>query len=127
MEKEELDGQTVLDETIVSNGVSEETVNSDDTSENLEKSQLENYLDNLDKDFTDDEFDGEEAEDETEEEDDGEISFADLGLDETVLAAIEKKGFKSGSAWKEKPQCLTRPCFFRSATKSQMWYSSNFL
>ena len=35
--------------------------------------------------------------DETEEDSDGEISFADLGLDETVLAAIEKKGFKTPS------------------------------
>ncbi|MBQ9621831.1 MAG: DEAD/DEAH box helicase, partial [Treponema sp.] len=65
-------------------------------------------MDNLDRDFTDDtsaslseqeeDFDDEADDSEdSEEEDDGEISFADLGLDETVLAAIEKKGFKHPS------------------------------
>ncbi|MBB5224825.1 DEAD/DEAH box helicase [Treponema ruminis] len=80
MENEELDGTAVMNGEAVSNAVSEEEP----------KSALDNYIDNLDRDFTDES-------DEPEEEDDGEISFADLGLDETVLAAIEKKGFKHPS------------------------------
>ena len=107
MENEELDGKAVLDETIVSN---EETVVSAENSETVTneepKSQLEQFADNLDRDFTDSEENAESDEDfddsddeesDSEEEDDGEISFADLGLDETVLAAIEKKGFKHPS------------------------------
>ena len=88
----------------VSNAVSGENVvskESADISNEEPKSQLENYIDNLDRDFTDEESDDfdDEADDseDSEEEDDGEISFADLGLDETVLAAIEKKGFKHPS------------------------------
>ncbi|MBQ7538579.1 MAG: DEAD/DEAH box helicase [Treponema sp.] len=62
------------------------------------KSALDNYVDRLDRDYTDEEDDYEEDDSiEDSEEDDGEISFADLGLDETVLAAIEKKGFKHPS------------------------------
>ncbi|MBQ9205259.1 MAG: DEAD/DEAH box helicase [Treponema sp.] len=133
MENEELDGKAVLDETIVSN---EETVVSAENPETVtnesdknandsavipsevvepvetteeSKSQLEQFADNLDRDFTDSEENAESDEDfsdsddeeseesDSEEEDDGEISFADLGLDETVLAAIEKKGFKHPS------------------------------
>ena len=115
MENEELDGMPVANGETVSaenQAVSEENVvsaESADISNEEPKSQLENYIDNLDRDFTDDdsdeetedfddESDAEESEDETEsEEDDGKISFADLGLDETVLAAIEKKGFKHPS------------------------------
>ncbi|MBR1404014.1 MAG: DEAD/DEAH box helicase [Treponema sp.] len=115
MENVVSDGKAVLDETIVSN---EETVVSAEnpetvTNESAEnarneepKSQLEQFADNLDRDFTDseenaesdEEFDdSDDEESDSEEEDDGEISFADLGLDETVLAAIEKKGFKHPS------------------------------
>ena len=36
----------------------------------------------------------EETEDDSEEDEDGEVSFADLGLDEDTLKAVEKKGFK---------------------------------
>lgn len=111
MENEELDGTAVINGKTVSNAVSGENVvskESADISNEEPKSQLENYIDNLDRDFTDDtsaslseqeeDFDDEADDSEdSEEEDDGEISFADLGLDETVLAAIEKKGFKHPS------------------------------
>lgn len=111
MENEELDGTAVINGETVSNAVSGENVvskESADISNEESKSQLENYIDNLDRDFTDDtsaslseqeeDFDDEADDSEdSEEEDDGEISFADLGLDETVLAAIEKKGFKHPS------------------------------
>lgn len=104
MENEELDGTAVINGKTVSNAVSGENVvskESADISNEEPKSQLENYIDNLDRDFTDEESDDfdDEADDseDSEEEDDGEISFADLGLDETVLAAIEKKGFKHPS------------------------------
>ena len=111
MENEELDGTAVINGETVSNAVSGENVvskESADISNEEPKSQLENYIDNLDRDFTDDtsaslseqeeDFDDEADDSEdSEEEDDGEISFADLGLDETVLAAIEKKGFKHPS------------------------------
>ena len=94
MENEELDNNVVINGETVSNEVSNEEP----------KSQLDSYIDNLDRDFTDDtsaslseqEDDFDDESDEPEE-DDGEISFADLGLDETVLAAIEKKGFKHPS------------------------------
>ncbi|MBR1535517.1 MAG: DEAD/DEAH box helicase [Treponema sp.] len=81
MEKEELDGKAVLDETIVSTG------------ESVEKSALEDYVDNLDKDYTDDN----DVLSDSEEPDDDEISFADLGLEDFILEAIEKKGFKHPS------------------------------
>ncbi len=81
MEKEELDGKAVLDETIVSTG------------ESVEKSALEDYVDNLDKDHTDDS----DVLSDSEEPDDDEISFADLGLEDFILEAIEKKGFKHPS------------------------------
>ena len=104
MENEELDGTAVINGKTVSNAVSGENVISKESADILNeepKSQLENYIDNLDRDFTDEESDDfdDEADDseDSEEEDDGEISFADLGLDETVLAAIEKKGFKHPS------------------------------
>lgn len=48
------------------------------------------------QDDSGDDFDDEESDSE-EDDDDSEISFADLGLDNTVLAAIEKKGFKHPS------------------------------
>ena len=103
MENEELDNNVVMNGEAVSNAVSEGKVvstESNDISNEEPKSALDNYIDNLDRDFTDEEdsedFD-DESDDEPEEEDDGEISFADLGLDETVLAAIEKKGFKHPS------------------------------
>ena len=104
MENEELDGTAVINGETVSNAVSGENVvskESADISNEEPKSQLDNYIDNLDRDFTDEESDDfdDEAEDseDSEEEDDGQISFADLGLDETILAAIEKKGFKHPS------------------------------
>ena len=121
MENEELDGQTVDNGVTVSaeeQAVSEEKIVSENPAENSEneepKSKLEQFVDDLEKDFTDEEesdSDDNEADDEpadseeeggdsdseNEEEDDGEISFADLGLDEEVLAAIEKKGFKHPS------------------------------
>ena len=140
MENEELDGQTVATGETVSTEnqtVSEENVVSAENPETVtnesdknandsavipsevvepvetteeSKSQLEQFADNLDRDFTDSEENAESDEDfddseddeeseesDSEEEDDGEISFADLGLDETVLAAIEKKGFKHPS------------------------------
>ena len=105
MENEELDGTAVINGETVSSAVSGENVvskESADISNEEPKSQLENYIDNLDRDFTDeesDDFDDESDEDseDSDEEDDGEISFADLGLDETILAAIEKKGFKHPS------------------------------
>ncbi|MBR4600049.1 MAG: DEAD/DEAH box helicase, partial [Treponema sp.] len=71
-----------------------------DISNEEPKSALDNYIDNLDRDFTDeesDDFDDEAEDSEDSDEDDGQISFADLGLDETILAAIEKKGFKHPS------------------------------
>ncbi|WP_294429355.1 DEAD/DEAH box helicase [uncultured Treponema sp.] len=99
MENEELDGTAVINGETVSNAVSGENVvskESADISNEEPKSALDNYIDNLDRDFTDsEEFDDDESDDA--DEDDGEISFADLGLDETVLAAIEKKGFKHPS------------------------------
>ena len=108
MENEELDGTAVINGETVSTenqAVSGENVvskESTDISNEEPKSALDNYIDNLDRDFTDeesDDFDDESDEDsdDSDEEDDGEISFADLGLDETILAAIEKKGFKHPS------------------------------
>ncbi len=104
MENEELDNNVVINGETVSTenqAVSEEnavSAESADISNEEPKSQLDSYIDNLDRDFTDEE-ESEDFDDESEdsEEDDGEISFADLGLDETVLAAIEKKGFKHPS------------------------------
>ena len=122
MENEELDGTTVTNGETVSTenqAVSEENVVSAEANEVAEKtetvepaaqseqskSNLDRFIDDLDRDYTDsenesgnedfaDDFDEDESDSE---EDDGEISFADLGLDETVLAAIEKKGFKHPS------------------------------
>ena len=122
MENEELDGKSVTDETIVSNEVSADSAESQSNEEQSvesaeseqgavsetsepEKSPLENFVekiedgvisdgnseDDLDRDFTDDDSEDEESDD------DGEISFEDLGLDDFVLKAIEKKGFKHPS------------------------------
>jgi hypothetical protein len=95
------EGDTVSTENQAISGENVVSKESADISNEEPKSQLENFVDNLDRDFTDDtsaslseqeeEFDDES--DEAEDEDDGEISFADLGLDETILAAIEKKRF----------------------------------
>ena len=57
MENEELDGTAVINGKTVSNAVSGENVvskESADISNEEPKSQLENYIDNLDRDFTDD-------------------------------------------------------------------------
>lgn len=81
-----------FDDSVVTNG---ETISAEES-----KSQLEQFADDLEKDYSDDEVDFDESDSENSDEDsedDGEISFADLGLDETILAAIEKKGFKHPS------------------------------
>ena len=109
MENEELDGMPVANGETVSaenQAVSEENVVSSEVADEP-KSRLEQFADDLEKDFTDSESEGgdedfaddfdEDESDSEDSEDDGEISFADLGLDETVLAAIEKKGFKHPS------------------------------
>ena len=60
MENEELDGTAVINGKTVSNAVSGENVvskESADISNEEPKSQLENYIDNLDRDFTDEESD----------------------------------------------------------------------
>lgn len=87
----ELDEKNVMDETTVSKD------NSVDST--AAKSTFENFVDNLDRDYTDneDEDSQDDFSEDSEDEDDGEISFADLGLDETILEAIEKKGFKHPS------------------------------
>ncbi|WP_407426971.1 DEAD/DEAH box helicase [Treponema sp.] len=92
MKKEEFDGTAVINGETVS--AAEQSVSNVISSESG-KSQLDNYIDSLDRDYTD--SDDEEVFEEESEDDDGEISFADLGLDETILAAIEKKGFKHPS------------------------------
>ena len=122
MENQELDGTAVINgvgsdgEAVKTHEVSFErvseqlcceggTVSTENQAVSAEKagepkSQLEQFADDLEKDYSDDEVDFDESDSENSDEDsedDGEISFADLGLDETILAAIEKKGFKHPS------------------------------
>lgn len=82
-----------IDETIVNSGTSVAEGNS---------GTLEQFADSLERDYTDN--DGSSSSDEPEDnagsesdEDEDGMSFADLGLDETILAAIERKGFKHPS------------------------------
>ncbi len=90
MEKNEFDENIVNDETIVS---SENSASSDNA-----ESDFGAFVSDLERDYTDSEdFDADADASDDAADDDGEISFADLGLDETILAAIEKKGFKHPS------------------------------
>ena len=62
----------------------------------MENEELEKTI--LDESLEDGDFDSEEIfDDEMDEEADGELSFRDLGLDDFILDAIEKKGFKTPS------------------------------